>query len=227
MTVHVGDRVVPGTEIRKKVLSLLTFLLTRPQFTASREQVVEAPWPQDGTGSGANSLNQTCVLPRRVFEPATTEDASAGYLNSRADLIWLDPELVAQQELGVPEPHRGDPPRSIARARRQARRVLHGPLRGRLHLRRLGVSLPGHSARELPGSNRAGRCRRHQGGCLRPGPSVAQLALQADPDAEQIELCLLRLYRQRAPTPRRPSSTRITPPSCASIGGKPPPLDSI
>lgn len=26
--------------------------------------------------------------------------------------------------------------------------------------------------------------------------SVAQLALQADPDAEQIELCLLRVYRR-------------------------------
>jgi hypothetical protein len=44
VTVQVGDRVLPGTEIRKKVLSLLTFLLTRPQFTASREQVIEALW---------------------------------------------------------------------------------------------------------------------------------------------------------------------------------------
>jgi len=30
--------------------------------------------------------------------------------------------------------------------------------------------------------------------------SVAQLALQADPEAEQIELCLLRLYRRMGAT---------------------------
>jgi len=78
VTVHVGDRVVPGTEIRKKVLSLLTFLLTRPQFTASREQVVEALWPQMEPEAGANSLNQTSYFLRQVFEPTTTEDATAG-----------------------------------------------------------------------------------------------------------------------------------------------------
>jgi len=94
ITIRIGERVIPGTDIRKKVLSLLTFLLTRPQFSASREQVIEALWPDMEPEAGANSLNQTSYFLRQVFEPKAGDDSSAGYLNSRADLIWLDPTLV-------------------------------------------------------------------------------------------------------------------------------------
>jgi tetratricopeptide (TPR) repeat protein len=45
VTIRIGDRAIAGTNVREKVLSLLTFLLTRPQFSASREQVIEALWP--------------------------------------------------------------------------------------------------------------------------------------------------------------------------------------
>jgi DNA-binding SARP family transcriptional activator/tetratricopeptide (TPR) repeat protein len=196
VTVHVGDRVVPGTEIRKKVLSLLTFLLTRPQFTASREQVVEALWPQMEPEAGANSLNQTSYFLRQVFEPTTTEDATAGYLNSRADLIWLDPELVHSRSsdcLNLIGAIRRDPsPELVTRLAesytgRFALDFIYddwaSAFRDTLH-----ASFLDRIERAVVADTKAGAFDR--------ALSVAQLALQADPDADQIELCLLRLYRR-------------------------------
>ncbi len=95
VTVHVGSGALNGTEIRKKVLSLFCYLLTRPQGTATRDQVLEALWPEMDPEAGANSLNQSAYFLRRILEPGYHEDTSAGYLQSRADLIWVDRELVS------------------------------------------------------------------------------------------------------------------------------------
>src|ERR1019366_4630538 len=58
------------------------------------EQVLEALWPEMDPEAGANSLNQSAYFLRHVLEPECDDDASAGYLRSRSDLIWLDGELV-------------------------------------------------------------------------------------------------------------------------------------
>ena len=196
ITIRIGDRVIAGTDVRKKVLSLLAFLLTRPQFSASREQVIESLWPDMEPEAGANSLNQTSYFLRQVFEPKADDDSSAGYLNSRADLIWLDPRLVqsgSSECLKLIGAIRRDPsPELITKLAesytgRFAVDFMYddwaSAFRDALH-----ASFLDRIERAVIADTRAGSFDR--------ALSVAQLAMQADPDAEQIELCLLRLYRR-------------------------------
>jgi two-component SAPR family response regulator len=58
--------------------------------------------------------------------------------------------------------------------------------------------------------------------------AVAQMALQADPDAEQIELCLLRLYRRMgAGAAAAEQYTHYAGVMREQLGVEPPPLESI
>ncbi len=95
--VHVGSRAVDGDSVRRKVLALLCFLIARPRMEATRDQVVDALWPEQDPGAASNSLNQTVYFLRRVFEPKYVDDLSPGYLRHETDLIWLDPELVGAE----------------------------------------------------------------------------------------------------------------------------------
>jgi DNA-binding SARP family transcriptional activator/tetratricopeptide (TPR) repeat protein len=94
MRIFIGGIEVPGGTIRRKVLALLCFLLTRPQKTATREEAMDALWPEIDPTAAANSLNQTIYFLRRVFEPDYDEDRSPGYVRQESDLVVLDPELV-------------------------------------------------------------------------------------------------------------------------------------
>jgi len=228
VTVRIGDRVIPGTDIRKKVLSLLTFLLTRPQFSASREQVIEALWPNMEPEAGANSLNQTSYFLRQVFEPKADDDSSAGYLNSRADLIWLDPRLVQSRSSDclklIAAIRRDNSPELISRLAesytgRFAVDFIYddwaSAYRDALH-----ASFLDRIERALTADTRAGAFDR--------ALAVAQLALQADPDAEQIELCLLRLYRRMgASAAAEEQYSHYAGVMREQLGVEPPPLESI
>jgi DNA-binding SARP family transcriptional activator len=92
--ISVGTDELVGGGIRRKVLALLCFLLTRPQFTATREEVMDSLWPEIDPDAAANSLNQTMYFLRRVFEPEYDEDLSPGYLRQEGDLVLLDRGLV-------------------------------------------------------------------------------------------------------------------------------------
>ena len=94
ITVRVGDEVISGSAIRRKVLALLCYLLTRSQFSATREEVMEAMWPDMDPSSAINSLNQSVYFLRRVFEPEYSEETSAGYVHQDSDVLWLDDELI-------------------------------------------------------------------------------------------------------------------------------------
>jgi ATP/maltotriose-dependent transcriptional regulator MalT/DNA-binding SARP family transcriptional activator len=228
VTVRIGDRVIPGTDIRKKVLSLLTFLLTRPQFSASREQVIEALWPNMEPEAGANSLNQTSYFLRQVFEPKADDDSSAGYLNSRADLIWLDPRLVQSRSSDclklIAAIRRDNSPELITRLAesytgRFAVDFIYddwaSAYRDALH-----ASFLDRIERALTADTRAGAFDR--------ALAVAQLALEADPDAEQIELCLLRLYRRMgASAAAAEQYAHYAGVMREQLGVEPPPLESI
>jgi DNA-binding SARP family transcriptional activator/tetratricopeptide (TPR) repeat protein len=228
ISIRIGDRVVPGTEIRKKVLALLCFLLTRPQFTATREQVFEALWPEMDPEASANSLNQSAYFLRRVFEPGCDDDTSAGYLRSRADLIWLDGELVncrSAECLRLVGAMRRDPsPELVARLAeaytgRYAVDFIYddwaSSFRETLH-----ASYLDRIERAVTADTKAGAFDR--------ALSVAQLALQADPDAEQIELCLLRLYRRMgAKSAAAEQYVHYAGVMREQLGIEPPPLESI
>ena len=94
VSIRIGSRVVEGASIRRKVLALLCFLITRPKCAATRDEVMEALWPEFDPADALNSLNQTVYFLRRVFEPTYKEDLSPAYLHHESDLIWLDTELV-------------------------------------------------------------------------------------------------------------------------------------
>jgi ATP/maltotriose-dependent transcriptional regulator MalT/DNA-binding SARP family transcriptional activator len=228
VTVRLGGLVIPGTEIRKKVLSLLCFLLTRPQFTATREQVFEALWPEMDPEAGANSLNQSAYFLRHVLEPDANDDTSAGYVRSRADLIWLDRELVgcrsADCSVLIAAIRRDPSPQLVV----QLAESYAGPyavdfayddwacsFRETLH-----ASYLDRIERTVASDTKAGAFDR--------ALTVAQLALQADPDAEQIELCLLRLYRRMgANAAAAEQYIHYAGVMREQLGMEPPPLESI
>jgi DNA-binding SARP family transcriptional activator len=92
--ISVSGSELNGGVVRRKVLSLLCYLLTRPQRTATREEVMDALWPDMDPDAAGNSLNQTIYFLRRVFEPDYDEETSPGYLRQESDLVLLDPDLV-------------------------------------------------------------------------------------------------------------------------------------
>ena len=90
----VGDRTVEGTDTRRKVLALLCFLSSRTGMSATRDQVLDALWPDSSPVTAMNSLNQTVYFLRRIFEPEFKDDLSPGYVHHDSEVLWLDPELV-------------------------------------------------------------------------------------------------------------------------------------
>jgi DNA-binding SARP family transcriptional activator len=94
---EIGTRVVEGSTMRRKVLSLLCLLITKIGFTASRENVIEELWPDQEPDAALNSLNQTVYFLRRVFEPEYDERVSPGYVRQDGESIWLDRDLVSSR----------------------------------------------------------------------------------------------------------------------------------
>jgi LuxR family maltose regulon positive regulatory protein len=92
--ISVGAEVIDGPAVRRKVLALLCLLLTRSGFVLTRDEVLESLWQDHDPGSALNSLNQTVYFLRRVFEPSYAEDLSPGYVGQDGETIWLDAELV-------------------------------------------------------------------------------------------------------------------------------------
>ena len=95
--VLVGQHLVRGSEIRRKVLALLCFLLSRPDMSATRDQVLDGLWPDLEPDVAVNSLNQTVYFLRRIFEPAFSEDVTPGYVHHDSDVVWLDSELITSR----------------------------------------------------------------------------------------------------------------------------------
>jgi DNA-binding SARP family transcriptional activator len=94
VSISIGSQQLPGSRVRRKALALLCFLLTRPQFSANRDEVLDALWPEMNPRTALNSLNQTIYFLRRTLEPGFREDLSPGYVHYQSDMVWLDPELV-------------------------------------------------------------------------------------------------------------------------------------
>jgi LuxR family transcriptional regulator, maltose regulon positive regulatory protein len=75
------------------VLGLLCFLGSRPTMAATRDEVLEALWPELNPDTAANSLHQTIYFLRRAFEPDFREGLSAGYVTYDGDVVTLSDEL--------------------------------------------------------------------------------------------------------------------------------------
>jgi len=195
VVLYVGSRAIPGTELRRKVLALLCFLITQPGLAAARDHAMEALWPDADPEQALNSLHQTTYFLRRTIEPDYVEDLSPGYLHHEGDVVWLDPELVDSRSrrcagllkaLG-PTPSPDDIDRLAAEYRGRfaldfAYEDWASSYRDTLHARYL-EAMERSLAQEV------------DAGHLERATRIAQRTLEVDPDAEQMEVALLRLYR--------------------------------
>jgi DNA-binding SARP family transcriptional activator len=91
----IGNRRVALSGMRRKAASLLMYLVTQPEFTANKEQILDALWPDADPASATNSLNQSLYFLRREIDPWYEDDLAVDYVRFEGDLIWLDSSLVS------------------------------------------------------------------------------------------------------------------------------------
>ena len=193
--VKIDSRLVPGTSIRRRVLALIALLLTRPDFACTRDQVLDALWPELEPNLATNSLNQTTYFMRRVFEEDFNDDLSPGYVHHESEVIWLDPELITS---------------SSSTCAQMIRRIGSSPTPDQVEA--LSAAYQGRFALDFEYEDWAASFRdwlhasylqvvEHAlasdlgGGQFDRGIRIARRALEVDAAAESIEVSLLRLYR--------------------------------
>jgi DNA-binding SARP family transcriptional activator len=224
----VGDRRTVGTHIRRKVLAALIFLVSRPKFSATRDQVLDALWPELDPEVAVNSLNQTVYFLRRVFEPTYKGDLSPEYVHHDSDVIWLDPALVESRSANCwgmiermgPKPAPSDVD------------LLSHQYIGRFALdfayEDWAVSYrDGLHAAYLQIIENAVMADTESGHFER-GIQLARRALAIDPEAEPLEAFLLRLYRlSGAHAAAAEQYVHYASTLRAELGIEPPPLESV
>jgi DNA-binding SARP family transcriptional activator len=180
--------------MRRKVLALLCFLITRPGHSATREEVLEALWPELAPSTALNSLNQTVYFLRRVFEPAFSEEVTAGYLGQDGETVWLDRELITTASQAC----RDDP--ENARCPKAGRGARPSPgYEGRFALDFMYEDWASSYRDSLHAAylrvvEAAVRLDADSGHYAR-GIEIAELAADVEPDSEELQVALLRLYR--------------------------------
>jgi ATP/maltotriose-dependent transcriptional regulator MalT/DNA-binding SARP family transcriptional activator len=195
LRIVVGARVVEGSEVRRKVLALLASLLARPSWAATREEVVDSLWPDLDPQAALNSLNQTVYFLRRVFEPDYHEEVSPGYIQQDGDTIWIDSDLVdarSRRCLRLIRSLKGDPDGATTMLLAQeyqgrfsmdfAYEEWSGPFRDSLHASYLRVV---EQAIRLDIDS----------GQLARGVFLAERAAEVEPESDEIQLALIRIYR--------------------------------
>jgi DNA-binding SARP family transcriptional activator len=195
ISLEIGNRVVLGSTIRRKVLAMLAYLVTRPDLSATRDQVLDALWPDLDPEVAVNSLNQTVYFLRRVFEEEYSDDLSPGYVHHDSDVVWLDSDLVSSRSVECRQLIRDLPNRPAPADVDRLTRMYRGRFaldfeyeewaeayRDTLHATYLEIV-----ERSVLDDFTSGHYDR--------GINIARRALEVDPSAEQIEICLLRLYR--------------------------------
>jgi DNA-binding SARP family transcriptional activator len=191
----IGNTRLPGTDLRRKVLALLCYLLTRERFSSARDEVIDALWPDTAPEVAVNSLNQTVYFLRRVFEPGYKEDTSAGYVQHDSDVLWLDQDLISSRSQAcrrlIDELQRDPSPPAVQSLSELYRNRFAldfsyedwaVPYRDAQHVGYLRI-IEGAVSQDL------------ETGHFARGIQLARRALEIEPDQESLELCLLRLYR--------------------------------
>ena len=193
--IRVGDASIAGTTIRRKVLSLLLFLVSRPRFAATRDSVLDTLWPDADPNVALNSLNQTIYFLRRVFEPDFKEDISPGYVHHDMETVWLDGRLIDARSSRCRGLIRASgasptPANALALAREYTARFAldfayedwSTAYRDSLHAAYLRVVE--HAVKDLVDTEQ-----------FDSGIELAQIALEVDPESDQLQGELMRLYK--------------------------------
>jgi DNA-binding SARP family transcriptional activator len=231
-TISIGTRRVEIGRIRRRSGAVLMYLLTRPNFTATREQIIEDIWPDGDLDGGANSLNQSLYFLRREIDPWYEDDISPSYVAFGSELVSLDQELVQSDSSEFLKSSRAlmSHPFDLGRGTDLIRRY-RGHFapefeyeewalgwRSRVHAAYLDFC--GFSIRELAA------VRDYRAAC-----DFALTALSIDPDASDIERALVWLYsragaesaaeRQYTHWARGQRADGLTPPSLNALLGDP------
>jgi len=193
--VVVGERTIEGGDVRRKVLALLCLLLSKPRFASTRDEVLDSLWPEHDPASALNSLNQTVYFLRRVFEPNFRDDTSPGYVGQDGETIWLDGDLIDSRSRRCIELIRATPSEPTA----EAAVALATQYRGRFALdfayeewaAAYRDALHAGYLRIVERAVHADLDTGHLG----RGIFIAERAVEVDPDAEEIQVALVRLYR--------------------------------
>jgi DNA-binding SARP family transcriptional activator len=226
--VQVGERVIPGTEMRRKPLALLCFLLSRPAMSATRDQVLDALWPDNDPDQAVNSLHQTVYFLRRIIEPSYSDDLSPGYLNQDTEVIWLDPELIGSRSARCREQmrHLGQEPAVPAVLE------LAGEYRGKfaldfsyddwasMHRDTLHAQYLEVMERAIAFSTATGR--------FAEAMELSRALLETDPSLDQVEAGLVKMYRLvGAHAAAAEQYQHYTAVIREELGIDPPPLDQL
>jgi DNA-binding SARP family transcriptional activator len=227
VSIKIGAAVVAGSAVRRKVLTLLCYLLTRPHASSTRDQVLDALWPDLDPEVAINSLNQTLYFLRRVFEPEYKEDLSPGYIHHDSEVIWLDPDLVTSRSIEVGrlirEIEYPSSPDSV--------QLLLSSYRGRFALDfeyedwSSAYRDSMHAAyleiveRAVMDDFTVG----HHDRAIR----VARRVLEVEPTAENVEANLLRLYRVTGAHSAAAEQYTHYAATMRDLGVEPPPLESV
>jgi len=195
VVVRVGARVIPGTEMRRKPLALLCFLLSRPGMSATRDQVLDALWPDTDPDQAVNSLHQTVYFLRRIIEPSYSDDLSPGYLSQDTEVIWLDADLIASRSVRCKEQLRALGPEPPVPAVLALAAEYRGKFaldfsyddwasahRDSLHAQYLEVM-----ERAIAFSTATGR--------FSEAMELSRALLDTDPSLDQVEASLVKMYR--------------------------------
>ncbi|MFN8621993.1 MAG: BTAD domain-containing putative transcriptional regulator [Chloroflexota bacterium] len=95
VSVTIADRSVLLSDVRRKAAALLMFLVSRPRHTATREQVLDALWPEQNESQAGNSLHQTLYFLRQSIALASGRPkSSVEYIPLESELVRLEPSLV-------------------------------------------------------------------------------------------------------------------------------------
>jgi DNA-binding SARP family transcriptional activator len=197
-------------------------------MSSTRDQVLDAIWPELDPADALNSLNQTVYFLRRVFEESYVEDLSPGYVHHNSDLIWLDMDLVTSRSnrcrdlvKSFPQPPGPDDVRALTDMY-EGRFALDfeyeewaAPFRDSLHAAYLEVI-----ERAVTADLETGHFDR--------GIYLARKAIEVDPTAEHVEVTLLRLYRASgAHAAAAEQYAHYAANMREQLGLEPPPLDSL
>jgi DNA-binding SARP family transcriptional activator len=165
-------------------------------MTATRDQVLDAIWPDLTPELASNSLNQTVYFLRRVFEPLYRDDSSPGYVSSDTDMVWLDPELVT-----------ADSRECLALLRSQAAAGLEDTAArlADLYVGRFALDFEyedwaatyrDHLHARYLGSMERAVLRHAEVGQFAEAVELVQRVLDVDPTADSLERAAIRLYRE-------------------------------
>ena len=193
---EIGDRIVELASIRRRAAAILCFLLTRRGYAAPRDQVLETFWPELDPQSAANSLNQTLYFLRREIDPGFVEDVSVPYVRFDGDLLWLDGELVHSDSAGFHQ--------SVSQGAKSAGSSVDSLVRTfEMYEGRFAPEFEydewSSSWRELLHAEYLQTAETLMARLVATGRTgeavaVATGTLATDPDADRIELQLIRLY---------------------------------